>query len=366
MVKSKQQNPGKRDKRNVVDIKPENKKSLSKTIISVITAVVVLGVVGLFCYMFFGKNYKSNAKEMKTNSILVTRLAGIMLADYQQNWLKVETEKVGINAKGETVSTSNAADAIKWRMQAFKDNGCMDVLDSLMNVINENHAKMDVPPAKFKNMDVTLNDLYANVKALSELVHNPGNSLTDLSSKMEQLMKEVSDNIRISNNDIDFLIDYNDINAIISQFDASIKDKQVVEQMLKEHSTIKMTQADAIKYVLDGFKPLPDGKGVLYKEITKGSGPKALETSNVKLHYEGKLMDGTVFDSSYKTGEPVEMYPFQTVPGFGKALTNMQKGSKWVIFIPYSEAYGEADQGTIKPYSNLEFTIEVFSITNEE
>ena len=366
MAKSKQQNQGKRNKRNVADFKPEKKKSLSNKIISVITAVIVLGIVGLFCFMFFGKNYKSNAQEMKTNSILVTRLAGIMLADYQQNWLKVETEKVGVNAKGETVSTSNPQDVIKWRIQAFKDNGCMGVLDSLMSVINDNYGKMDVPPAKFKNVDVTLTDLYNNVTALSELAHNPGNSLVDLSKKTEQLMGEVSKNIEISNSDIDFLIDYNDINTIISQFDSSIKDKLVVEQMLKDHSTIKMTQADAIKYILQGFKALPDGNGVLYKEITKGNGPKALDNSKVKLHYEGKLMDGTVFDSSYESGEPVEMSPFQTVPGFWHALTNMQRGSKWQIYIPYTEAYGDRDQGKIKPYSNLEFTIEVFSITNNE
>ena len=366
MAKSNQQNSGKRGKRNVNDSKTENKKNPAKTVISVITAVIVLGIVGVFCYMFFGKNYKSNAQELKTNSILVTRLAGIMLADYQQNWLKVETEKVGVNAKGETVSTSDPADVIKWRIQAFKDNGSMRVLDSLTNVINDNYEKMDVPPAKFKNIDVVLTDLYENVKALSELAHNPGNSLIDMSKKMEQLMGEVSRNIEISNGDIDFLIDYNELNAIISQFDSSIKDKQVVEQMLKDHSTIKMTQADAIKYILQGFKALPDGNGVLYKEIVKGSGPKALDNSEVKLHYEGKLMDGTVFDSSYKNGTPVDMYPSATVPGFWHALINMQKGSKWQIFIPYSEAYDDQAQGEIKPYSNLEFTIEVFSITNNE
>lgn len=362
MANKNQQGSGKRNK-NVVDVAPA--KSVKKKVISTLTAVIVLGIVGLFCYMFFGKNYKSNAQELKTNSILVSRLAGIMLSDYQQNWVKVETEKIGINAKGETVSTSNPSDALKWRMQAFKDNGCMGVLDSLMAVINNNHEKMDVPPAKFKNLDISLTDLYENVSALSELVHNPGDSLVDFSKKAEQLLADVSRNIEISNADIDFIIDYNEINTIISQFDSSIKDKQVVEQMLN-HGSAKMMQADAIKYILQGFKVLPDGNGVLYKEITKGSGPKALETSNVKLHYEGKLMDGTVFDSSYKSGEPVEMRPFQTVPGFDHALTNMQKGSKWQIYIPYSEAYGEEDQGLIKPYSNLEFTIEVFSISNDE
>ena len=125
-------------------------------------------------------------------------------------------------------------------------------------------------------------------------------------------------------------------------------------------------QGDAIKYIQQGFKELQGGKGVLYKEITKGSGPKIDEHANVKLHYEGKLMDGTVFDSSYKNQEPAVMRPVDTVSGFKNALTNMQKGSKWQIFIPYQEAYGEIDRGLIKPCSNQEFTIEVFSITNNE
>ena len=364
MAKSNEKKSAKSSQRKEADMNQKPKRSLKKIIFSTITTLVVLGIVGFFCFMFFGHNYKSNAQEMKTNSILVTRLAGIMLADYQQNWIRVETDKVGINAKGETVSTSNPADVVKWRIQAFKDNGCMGVLDSLMSVINNNYGKMDVPPAKYKNVNVDLTSLYENVKTLANLAHNPGNSLADMSSKVEQMMKSVTDNI--DNSNIDFLIDYNEINAIISQLDSKIKDKLIVEQMLKDHSSIQMKSGDAIKYIQQGFRELPGAKGVLYKEITKGSGPKAAEYSDVKLHYEGKLMDGTVFDSSLSKGDPVVMRPSETVSGFKNALTNMQKGSKWQIFIPYQEAYGEADRGLIKPCSNLEFTIEIFSITNNE
>ena len=111
-----------------------------------------------------------------------------------------------------------------------------------------------------------------------------------------------------------------------------------------------------------GFKELPKGKGVLYRAVTEGKGPKPKDDTKVKLHYEGKLMDGTVFDSSYKRGEPVTMRPSQTVPGFWHSLINMPVGSKWEIYIPFSQAYGDRAAGAVKPYSDLFFTIEVLGI----
>lgn len=359
MAKSKKQITGKGKKNNVAN--PNTPKSKRSKILATVVTVVVLGIVGLFCFMIFGHSYKNNAFELKTNSILATRLAGIMLADYQESMIKVETEKSGMNAKGQTVSTSDPNEVLQWRVQAYKENGSMGVLDSLMNEIQQNYENMGLPPAKYRSQNIPLSNLYEKVKALSELAHQPGKSLVDMAKKSEELMDDIDNHIEESNT-VDFMVDYNVINDIISQAEPQFKDKNIVEQMLKDHHAIKRTQADAIKYILDGFKQLPDGKGVLYKEIAKGSGPTAKENSEVKLHYEGKLMDGTVFDSSYEKGEPAVMMPFQTVPGFKNALVQMQKGSKWQIYIPYSEAYGERAQGLIEPKSNLEFTIEVISI----
>jgi FKBP-type peptidyl-prolyl cis-trans isomerase FklB len=81
------------------------------------------------------------------------------------------------------------------------------------------------------------------------------------------------------------------------------------------------------------------------------------------VHYEGKLVDGTVFDSSTKHGkDPLVFGANQVIKGWTEALCMMPVGSKWQLFIPYELAYGERNMGTIKPYSALIFTVELLGI----
>ena len=81
------------------------------------------------------------------------------------------------------------------------------------------------------------------------------------------------------------------------------------------------------------------------------------------VHYEGKTIDGQVFDSSYKRGEPVTMRCNQVIKGWTDALVHMPEGSKWEVYIPQELAYGERAQGqSIKPFSTLIFTIELVKI----
>ena len=106
-------------------------------------------------------------------------------------------------------------------------------------------------------------------------------------------------------------------------------------------------------------------KGTVYYKVLKaGTGAIPADTSHVKLHYEGKLIDGSVFDSSYKRNEPVTMVPTQVVPGFKAALTNMPVGSTWEVVIPQELAYGaNSNPGSpIKPFSTLIFKIESIAI----
>lgn len=103
--------------------------------------------------------------------------------------------------------------------------------------------------------------------------------------------------------------------------------------------------------------------GVYYKVIKAGNGKKATTTSIVKLNYEGKTVDGSVFDSSYKRGEAAEMSPTQVIPGFQQALLNMPVGSTWEVYIPSAQAYGEQGSGNkILPNSALIFKIEVLDV----
>lgn len=102
--------------------------------------------------------------------------------------------------------------------------------------------------------------------------------------------------------------------------------------------------------------------GLQYKVITKGEGPVPTSTQKVKVHYEGRLIDGTVFDSSYQRGQPATFGVNQVIKGWIEALTLMPVGSKWELYIPQELAYGSRDQKSIPAFSCLVFTVELIEI----
>ncbi|MCR5131273.1 MAG: FKBP-type peptidyl-prolyl cis-trans isomerase [Prevotella sp.] len=102
--------------------------------------------------------------------------------------------------------------------------------------------------------------------------------------------------------------------------------------------------------------------GVQYKVIKVGSGAMPKDTSMVKVHYEGKTIDGQVFDSSYERKDPVTLRANQVIKGFTDALVHMPVGSVWEVYIPQDLAYGERQQGKIKPFSALIFKVELLGI----
>ena len=103
--------------------------------------------------------------------------------------------------------------------------------------------------------------------------------------------------------------------------------------------------------------------GLQYKILTQGTGKTPAATDKVKVHYEGRLIDGTVFDSSYKRGEPTSFGVKQVIAGWTEALQLMPVGSKWELYIPYQLAYGDRETSKeIKPYSALIFTVELLGI----
>ncbi|MEE3445120.1 MAG: FKBP-type peptidyl-prolyl cis-trans isomerase [Prevotella sp.] len=110
----------------------------------------------------------------------------------------------------------------------------------------------------------------------------------------------------------------------------------------------------------EGVKTLPSG--VQYKVIKEGTGAIPSDTSLVKVNYEGKTIDGNVFDSSYKRGEPINLRCNQTIKGWTDAMVHMPAGSVWEVYIPQDLAYGEREQGDIKPFSCLIFKIELLEV----
>lgn len=102
--------------------------------------------------------------------------------------------------------------------------------------------------------------------------------------------------------------------------------------------------------------------GLQYKVLTVGSGETPQATDKVKVNYEGKLIDGTVFDSSYKRNQPATFACNQVIKGWTEALTMMPVGSKWEIYIPQTLGYGSREAGKIPPFSTLIFTVELLEI----
>ena len=89
------------------------------------------------------------------------------------------------------------------------------------------------------------------------------------------------------------------------------------------------------------------------------------DTSLVTVNYEGRLIDGTVFDSSYKRGQAVDLRANQVIKGWTEALVHMPAGSVWEVYIPQELAYGDREQSQIKPYSPLVFKIELIKVNGK-
>lgn len=105
--------------------------------------------------------------------------------------------------------------------------------------------------------------------------------------------------------------------------------------------------------------------GLQYEVITLGTGIKPTIHDEVKVHYHGTMIDGTVFDSSVERGEPITFALTQVIPGWTEGLQLMPVGSKFIFYIPYNLGYGEQQVGPIAPYSTLIFEVELLDIEVE-
>lgn len=103
--------------------------------------------------------------------------------------------------------------------------------------------------------------------------------------------------------------------------------------------------------------------GLQYEVLTEGTGAQPKATDTVRCHYEGRLLDGTVFDSSYKRNEPADFGLQQVIAGWTEGVQLMKEGSKFRFYIPYMLAYGEGGAGAmIPPYSALIFDVELIKV----
>ena len=105
--------------------------------------------------------------------------------------------------------------------------------------------------------------------------------------------------------------------------------------------------------------------GLQYQVVTEGTGPKPGPNDVVTVHYTGRLIDGTVFDSSVERGEPATFAVGQVIPGWVEGLQMMNEGSAWRLFIPAELAYGSRGTGPIQPNSTLIFDVQLIKVTKK-
>ena len=157
--------------------------------------------------------------------------------------------------------------------------------------------------------------------------------------------------------------------STVFTYDAADKfftEKRALDKIAKENKLYGPNREAGEQFLKENAKKdsvivLPSG--LQYKVLVKGNGEVPLEDQKVQVNYEGRLIDGTVFDASARHGDkPSEFKPNQVIKGWTEALTMMPVGSKWQLFIPYYLAYGNRSAGEIKPYSTLIFDVELVGI----
>ena len=150
-------------------------------------------------------------------------------------------------------------------------------------------------------------------------------------------------------------ISHNEAREIVNKYFEELETKLNAENIEKGKSFLEENAKRP------GVVTLPSG--LQYEVITEGNGKKPSATDRVKCHYEGTLIDGTLFDSSIKRGEPAISGVNQVIKGWVEALQLMTEGAKWKLFIPSELAYGAQQAGEmIPPHSTLIFEVELIEV----
>jgi FKBP-type peptidyl-prolyl cis-trans isomerase FklB len=148
---------------------------------------------------------------------------------------------------------------------------------------------------------------------------------------------------------------YDEAQKILNEYFARLQDERLNVNLKAGQEFLEINKKRA------GVVTLPSG--LQYEIIKEGNGPKPKATDQVRCHYHGTLIDGTVFDSSVQRGAPAVFGVNQVIQGWVEALQLMPVGSKWKLFIPSNLAYGERGAGqSIEPNSALIFEVEVLDI----
>lgn len=181
-----------------------------------------------------------------------------------------------------------------------------------------------------------------------------GNNLLSSGIKdinLEKFSKGVSDVLKGANPEMN----YDEAKKILDKFFTELAEKINGQNAAVGKAFLEKNKKE------EGVIELPSG--LQYKVLKEGTGKKPKATDKVRCHYEGMLLDGTVFDSSIKRGEPAVFGVNQVIQGWVEALQLMSEGSKWRLFIPSEMAYGARGAGnSIPPHATLIFDVELIAV----
>lgn len=336
----------------------------------------LIGIVLVACFIFFGykscgkADYKATAKDMKLNTMAATDIATRILSDYQKNWRSAINDEKAVNSDGETEYCSDFNKAITWRYLYFTKGGYIKTLDSLANVIKEDMKIMEDAPSKYEETQKCFLGMYNDINTLISLVNEPKGSLMTFGQKVNELLMDIENkfketDLKISVSDAEIEEKTSAIYGTIIA-NRALEEMKIWEQKKKAAEEKKKPGDDFLAEIAKQEGVQKTESGLLYKILTEGKGPTYKDGQSVKITYEGRLIDGTVFDSTEKHGgEPVTFKPTEVIPGFAEALKMMPVGSEWEIYIPQELAYGERGSMGIEPYSALIFKVRILAILNK-
>lgn len=157
---------------------------------------------------------------------------------------------------------------------------------------------------------------------------------------------------------------FSNVKLAVSEEEAQgIINEYLQAKSLEKHKTVKEAGEKFLEEnkTKEGIHTLPSG--LQYQVLKEGNGKKPKATDKVRCHYEGTLIDGTVFDSSYQRNQPADFPLNGVIKGWTEGVQLMSEGAKYRFFIPYHLAYGENGAGqSIPPYSTLIFDVELIKV----
>ena len=282
-------------------------------------------------------------------------LAGVTL----HTQAKDKNKKPNTAVQQPTVKLVSPSDTVSYIAGMAATDGLLPYLQQGFGVDAEHMA--DVIRG-FEEAQTHIDDPAFKAYAAGMQIANKVNSSILLN--MKQAFEGSADSIRQAMFIKGFIAALQNDTTFFAQSEASKLYRQRAEQVVEtRNAAYKKENEDWLKANAkkEGMQTTPSG--LQYKVLVAGNGPKPKATDKVKVKYEGRMIDGTVFDSSYKRDPQTNSFRCnEVIKGWTEALTMMPVGSKWEICIPQELAYGARQAGQIKPYSTLVFTVELLEI----